>query len=168
MFLSREGREVQIFINGQKVNTIDALVIQDSGKAIFDRSSSRHHIRNNEWQQINLKKGLNKGHFLVTSLNIHIPFNVFFYDQITRIVLTDIDGTITESDIKGHVLPIFGLSADHDHVVELFDKINENGYQIVYLTARSIAQDMETRKYLFHVMLIRFLEREGNLGFSTL
>ena len=115
-----------------------------------------------------MNKGLNKGHFLVTSLNIDIPFNVFFYDQNTRLVLTDIDGTITESDIKGHVLPIFGLSADHDHVVELFDKINENGYQMVYLTARSIAQDMETRKYLFHVMLIRFSEREGNLGFSTL
>ena len=167
MFTSREGREVQIFINGQKVNTYDALTIQDSGKASFDRKNSRHHIRNNEWQQLNLKKGRNKGHFLVTSLNIDIPFNVFFYDQNTRLVLTDIDGTITESDIKGHVLPIFGLSADHDHVVELFDKINENGYQMVYLTARSIAQDMETRKYLFHVMLITFFEREGNLGFST-
>ena len=160
MIVSREGREVQIFINGQKVNTNEALIIQDSGKACFDRRNSRYYVRDDEWKQINLKKGLNKGHFIVENLNIDIPFNVFFYDQNTRLVLTDVDGTITESDIKGHVFPYFGFSADHDHVVELFDKIDENGYQMVYLTARSIAQDSDTRDYLFDVstILIKWLQ----------
>ena len=63
--------------------------------------------------------------------------------------MTDIDGTITESDIKGHVFPIFGFSAHHDHVVEMFHKIGDNGYNVVYLTARSIASDIDTREYLF-------------------
>ena len=46
---------------------------------------------------------------------------------------------------------MFGFTADHEHVVELFHKIADNGYQIVYLTARSIAQDVDTREYLFEV-----------------
>ena len=61
------------------------------------------------------------------------------------------DGTISESDFKGHVFPYFGFTADHDYVVELFHKIAENGYKMVYLTARSIAQDKDTRGYLFEV-----------------
>ena len=59
MIVSREGREVQIFINGQKVNTNEALIIQDSGKACFDRRNSRYYVRDDEWKRINLKKGLN-------------------------------------------------------------------------------------------------------------
>ena len=70
--------------------------------------------------------------------------------------MTDIDGTITESDIKGHVFPVFGFSAHHDHVVEMFHKIGDNGYNIVYLTARSIASDIDTREYLFEVSSFLF------------
>ena len=98
-----------------------------------------------------MKKGQNEGRFVVENLNIDIPFNVFKFEQNTKFVLTDVDGTITESDIKGHVFPYFGFNADHDFVVELFHKINQNGYQMIYLTARSIAQDIDTRDYLFEV-----------------
>lgn len=74
-------------------------------------------------------------------------------------MITDIDGTITESDIKGQVLPKLGITAHHNSVVELFDKIDKRGYRVIYLTARSMAQDEDTRKYLF-----RSLQRVG--GFS--
>ena len=104
------------------------------------------------YQSLNLtKNGAFEGQFVVDSLSITIPFNMFYYDQTSRFVLTDIDGTITESDIKGHVFPVFGFSAHHDHVVEMFHKIGDNGYNVVYLTARSIASDIDTREYLFEV-----------------
>jgi hypothetical protein len=35
--------------------------------------------------------------------------------------------------------------------VELFQHISNNNYTVVYLTARSIAQDQATREYLFEV-----------------
>ena len=95
------------------------------------------------------------------SLSIRIPFNVFLYEQNSRFVLTDVDGTITETDIKGHVFPMFGFTADHEHVVELFHKIADNGYQIVYLTARSIAQDVDTREYLFEVSKKLYKNRQN-------
>ena len=38
--------------------------------------------------------------------------------------------------VQGHVLPHIGITAQHKKVVELFDKLDKNGYNIVYLTAR--------------------------------
>ena len=58
---------------------------------------------------------------------------------------------------KGHVFPIFGFTAHHDHVVEMFHKIADNGYNVVYLTARSIASDINTREYLFQVSRMKIL-----------
>ena len=109
------------------------------------------------------KNGAFEGQFVVDSLSITIPFNMFYYDQTSRFVLTDIDGTITESDIKGHVFPVFGFSAHHDHVVEMFHKIGDNGYNVVYLTARSIASDIDTREYLFEVSSFFLNKIKSNL-----
>ena len=127
--------------------------MENVDKIEFLQIFSRFQISSQEWANAELKPGLNTGYFSVDSLNIRIPFNTFLYDQNARFVLTDIDGTITETDVKGHVFPMFGFTAHHEHVVELFHKIADNGYQIVYLTARSIAQDVDTRDYLFEVLL---------------
>ena len=144
---------MKVFINGRQMRTTSPLVIRDAGKACFTRLESRFEFLDNELQTVNLtKNGIpNEGQFVVDSLSITIPFNLFYYDQDSRFVLTDIDGTITETDIKGHVFPMFGVNAHHDHVVEMFDKVGDNGYNIVYLTARSISQDGNTREYLFEV-----------------
>ena len=38
-------------------------------------------------------------------------------------------------------------------MIELFQRISGNNYTLVYLTARSMANDADTRKYLFQVSL---------------
>ena len=123
--------------------------------------SYRYKLSDTEWANADLQPGLNPGYFSVDSLSIRIPFNVFLFEQDARFVLTDVDGTITETDVKGHVFPMFGFTAHHEHVVELFHKIADNGYQIVYLTARSIAQDVDTREYLFEVPILLILDIFG-------
>ena len=51
------------------------------------------------------------------------------------------------------MLPKLGLSSHHHPgVVQLFDLLARRGYTIVYLTARSMAQDEDTRNYLFHTL----------------
>ena len=79
-----------------------------------------------------------------------------------RLIFTDIDGTITKSDVKGFVhgslenyLPSvkglrFKSEVHHEGVIEFFHKASDNGYTIIYLTARPIDFDSQTRKYLFH------------------
>ena len=53
---------------------------------------------------------------------------------------------------QGQVLPKLGITAQHKRVVELFDKLDKKGYGIVYLTARSMAQDEDTKSYLFQML----------------
>lgn len=48
----------------------------------------------------------------------------------------------------GHVLPRFGNDWAHAGICNLFQKINKNGYQIIYLTARAIGQANTTRGYI--------------------
>jgi phosphatidate phosphatase LPIN len=63
-------------------------------------------------------------------------------------VISDIDGTITKSDVRGQLLPKFGKDWSQLGVASLFAKIAENGYRIAYLSARPIGQATETKEYL--------------------
>ena len=83
-------------------------------------------------------------------------------------MISDIDGTITKSDVRGMILPLIGNndnSNDDNHtdlddddagvadwaqgeVTSLFSKIHSNGYKVLYLSARSISQAAETKSYL--------------------
>lgn len=51
--------------------------------------------------------------------------------------------------MKGHVSSFLGTTSQHEGVVELLDKVDRRGYRVVYLTARSMAQEDDTKKYLF-------------------
>uniref|UniRef100_A0A023F323 phosphatidate phosphatase n=1 Tax=Triatoma infestans TaxID=30076 RepID=A0A023F323_TRIIF len=65
-----------------------------------------------------------------------------------KIVVSDIDGTITKSDVLGHILPIVGKDWAQSGVAKLFTKIKDNGYKLLYLSARAIGQSRLTRDYL--------------------
>ena len=59
-------------------------------------------------------------------------------------------GTITKSDVMGHVAPlIVGSQWSHNGVAQLFTNIHDNGYRMLYLTSRGIGQSSVTRSYLF-------------------
>lgn len=63
-------------------------------------------------------------------------------------MISDIDGTITKSDVLGHILPIVGKDWAQSGVAQLFTKIKNNGYKLLYLSARAIGQARLTREYL--------------------
>uniref|UniRef100_A0A7S3XFC2 LNS2/PITP domain-containing protein n=1 Tax=Picocystis salinarum TaxID=88271 RepID=A0A7S3XFC2_9CHLO len=70
----------------------------------------------------------------------------------SKLVVTDVDGTITKSDMLGHLMPIVGKDWSHSGVANLFTNIKENGYVVVYLSSRSIGQASRTRDYLMNVI----------------
>jgi len=75
--------------------------------------------------------------------------NIFVWKHDDRVVISDIDGTITKSDVRGMLLPLMGITDwAQGEVVPLFSRINANGYKILYLSARSISQAAETKSYL--------------------
>lgn len=69
-----------------------------------------------------------------------------------HVVISDIDGTITQSDVLGHVIPAIGGTWAHAGVTELFNKIQSNGYRLIYLSTRTIGMSYLTKKYLESVM----------------
>lgn len=66
----------------------------------------------------------------------------------TKIIISDVDGTITKSDLLGHLLPRFGRDWTHPGIAKLFNDIRENGYEFLYLTARPIGMADTTRDYI--------------------
>lgn len=55
---------------------------------------------------------------------------------------------LCRSDVLGHILPIVGKDWAQSGVAQLFNKIKDNGYKLLYLSARAIGQARITRDYL--------------------
>jgi hypothetical protein len=80
-----------------------------------------------------------------------VSARIFLFDQHTKLVISDVDGTITRSDVLGHILPRVGYEWAHNGVASLYSRIVANGYSIMYLTARGIGMATTTREYLASV-----------------
>jgi len=109
---------------------------------------------NNVIEFLNLKKGANQVQFSVTSAfrgTTKCFCQIFLWHHSDKIVISDIDGTITKSDVRGHIYHMIGRDWSQCNVVKLFRKIAENGYHIVYLSARAIGQASSTKGYLTSV-----------------
>jgi len=65
-----------------------------------------------------------------------------------RLIISDVDGTVTKSDVLGHFLPRVGLDWSHGGIARLFRDVADNGYHFMYLSSRSIAQAASTRDFL--------------------
>ena len=103
-------------------------------------------------ESLHLKPGANAITFQVNSRLQgcqKVSGKVFLWDYRTKIVISDVDGTITRSDVMGHVMPRFGHDWAHDGIADLFTKISKNGYQFIYLTARSIGMAETTKGYIY-------------------
>ncbi|CAF1175683.1 unnamed protein product [Adineta steineri] len=108
-------------------------------------------LSSDQLKRLNLKLGQNKVEFSVTTAlqgTTTVESNIFFFDHMTKFVISDIDGTVTKSDVLGHIIPLLGGDWSHDGIAEFFNAIQENGYQFIYLSARAIGQSQITRNYL--------------------
>ena len=52
------------------------------------------------------------------------------------------------SDVAGQILPMLGKDWSHAGVVALFKGVADNGYKVMYLSARPIGYAPYTRSYL--------------------
>ncbi len=104
-----------------------------------------------ELKSLNLKPGANQVVFSVeTGLRgkQSLSCQLFLWDADVPIVISDVDGTITRSDVPGMFLPYVGKDWSQKGVTDLFSRIQNNGYNILYLTARSIGQANSTRGFI--------------------
>ncbi len=78
--------------------------------------------------------------FLINQGTAACSAKIFLWNYYDRIVISDIDGTITKSDVMGQILPLVGRDWSQSGVTELFTNIEKNGYRFMYLSARAIGQ----------------------------
>lgn len=77
---------------------------------------------------------------------------IYFWNFNENIVIVDVDGTVTRSDVLGHVLPRIGVSYwAHEDVASLMTNIAANGYKILYLTCRNIGYAWKTKEYVLSI-----------------
>ncbi|XP_005587150.2 phosphatidate phosphatase LPIN2 isoform X4 [Macaca fascicularis] len=76
---------------------------------------------------------------------------IYLWNWNDKIIISDIDGTITKSDALGQILPQLGKDWTHQGIAKLYHSINENGYKFLYCSARAIGMADMTRGYLHWV-----------------
>ncbi|XP_054640084.1 phosphatidate phosphatase LPIN2-like isoform X2 [Dunckerocampus dactyliophorus] len=102
-------------------------------------------------ENLNLRDGANKVLFSVTTQyqgTCRCEATIYLWNWDDRIVISDIDGTITKSDALGHILPQFGKDWTHKGIAKLYHKIHQNGYKFLYCSARAIGMAAITKDYL--------------------
>ncbi|XP_054625579.1 phosphatidate phosphatase LPIN1 isoform X2 [Dunckerocampus dactyliophorus] len=103
---------------------------------------------------LQLKEGPNEVVFSVTTQyqgTCRCHGTIYLWNWDDKLVISDIDGTITRSDTLGHILPTLGKDWTHQGIARLYHKVSQNGYKFMYCSARAIGMADMTRGYLHWV-----------------
>ncbi|XP_068587232.1 phosphatidate phosphatase LPIN1 isoform X2 [Cebidichthys violaceus] len=103
---------------------------------------------------LQLKEGPNDVVFSVTTQyqgTCRCHGTIYLWSWDDKIIISDIDGTITRSDTLGHILPTLGKDWTHQGIARLYHKVSQNGYKFMYCSARAIGMADMTRGYLHWV-----------------
>ncbi|XP_074964805.1 phosphatidate phosphatase LPIN3 isoform X1 [Phalacrocorax aristotelis] len=101
--------------------------------------------------RLKLQDGPNEVAFSVTTQyqgTCRCEATIYLWNWDDKVVISDIDGTITKSDALGHILPHLGKDWTHQGIAKLFHKIHLNGYKFLYCSARAIGMAHITKGYL--------------------
>lgn len=105
------------------------------------------------FDDIELIPGLNTIEYRFTGnfgkqVSIYARLFYYPYQQQYRILISDVDGTITRSDILGHLMPFIYHDWSQIGIAEFFAKLRERGYIIMYLSSRNVDLSSYTLNYL--------------------
>ncbi|XP_030897065.1 phosphatidate phosphatase LPIN3 isoform X5 [Leptonychotes weddellii] len=108
-------------------------------------------LSSNQIRRLNLQEGANDVVFSVTTQyqgTCRCRATIYLWKWDDKVVISDIDGTITKSDALGHILPQLGKDWTHQGITSLYHKIHLNGFKFLYCSARAIGMADLTKAYL--------------------
>ncbi|XP_034069850.1 phosphatidate phosphatase LPIN2-like isoform X1 [Gymnodraco acuticeps] len=103
---------------------------------------------------LKLREGPNDVTFSITTQyqgTCRCEGTIYLWNWDDKVIISDIDGTITKSDVFGHILPQLGKDWTHQGIAKLYNSVHENGYKFLYCSARAIGMADMTRGYLHWV-----------------
>ncbi|PRQ32627.1 putative phosphatidate phosphatase [Rosa chinensis] len=77
--------------------------------------------------------------FLIIFGSLQVDARIYLWKWNTHIVIADVDGTITK----------LGQSLQRANYA--FNMMQENGYELLFLSARAISQSSQTQQFLFNI-----------------
>ncbi|KAL5970971.1 Phosphatidate phosphatase LPIN3 [Taenia solium] len=111
-------------------------------------------LTSREVECLGLRPGVNNIEFRVVTKyqgTASCTARIYLWRSVDKVIVSDVDGTITRSDLLGHVLPVLGRDWSHEGVAELYSRAADNGYKFIYLSARAIGEASLTRSYIDQV-----------------
>lgn len=106
--------------------------------------------------KLNLDYEMNIVRYVTETKNpVEVVGRIFLWDYSHKIVISDIDGTLTKSDVMGHLCYFLGKDWSRGGVVNLYNRIITCGYKILYLSSRSLSQTKST------LGLLTFMDQDG-------
>ena len=97
-------------------------------------------------EKFELKEGINDIQYIVDGYTI--SSNIYLWNYTDKIVISDFDGTITRSDVIGQLVVYLGIDWTHKYIAKLYSHIANNGYKMLYLTARTMYMQSSTKNSL--------------------
>ena len=94
--------------------------------------------------------------------------SIFLWSNSTRLVVTDIEGSVTQGKVTGRTFGSFlGATAVREHVnpaaVEFFHGVKEQGYELLYVSHSGIPAGVSSRDYLLKVLACPLSKKVGCL-----
>ncbi|XP_052415441.1 phosphatidate phosphatase LPIN3 [Carassius gibelio] len=139
---SDEDGSVSVRKNSEAMNTAQCI-------SQMYRKSLR--LTSEQIEGLNLREGANTVVFSVTTQyqgTCRCEAAIYLWNYDDKIIISDIDGTITRSDALGQILPQLGKDWTHHGIAKLYHKIHQNGYKFLYCSARAIGMADITKAYL--------------------
>ncbi|XP_055809270.1 phosphatidate phosphatase PAH1-like isoform X2 [Solanum dulcamara] len=148
----------EVFVDSESSSTyqpIEQIAITQGGKESPREQLVRTNIpTSSQITSLNLKEGQNMVTFIFSTRVLgeqKVESHIYLWKWNAKIVISDVDGTITKSDVLGQFMPLVGKDWTHFGTARLFSAIKENGYQLLFLSARAIVQAYLTKNFLFNL-----------------
>ncbi|XP_074544545.1 phosphatidate phosphatase LPIN2 [Halichoeres trimaculatus] len=141
-----EGKEVSAASCQDRLQPGDA---QHHSSPHTYRKSLR--LSSDQIASLKLKEGPNDVTFSITTQyqgTCRCEGTIYLWNWDDKVIISDIDGTITKSDVFGQILPQLGKDWTHQGIAKLYHSVAENGYKFLYCSARAIGMADMTRGYL--------------------
>lgn len=141
---------------GKEVSAAASLMerkVQSEPQSYTSTHAYRKSLRlsSDQIDSLKLKEGPNDVTFSITTQyqgTCRCEGTIYLWNWDDKVIISDIDGTITKSDVFGQILPQFGKDWTHQGIAKLYHSVAENGYKFLYCSARAIGMADMTRGYL--------------------
>ncbi|XP_029313594.1 phosphatidate phosphatase LPIN2-like isoform X2 [Cottoperca gobio] len=128
--------------------------VQTEGPAPCHSYRKSLRLSSDQIASLKLREGPNDVTFSITTQyqgTCRCEGTIYLWNWDDKVIISDIDGTITKSDVFGQILPQLGKDWTHQGIAKLYHSVHENGYKFLYCSARAIGMADMTRGYLHWV-----------------